>query len=63
MQVFEIQSMSCGGCAGRIARAIKDLDAQAKIEVDMPTRTVRVETTEDRASVTAALVDAGYPPK
>lgn len=63
MQVFEIQSMTCGGCAGRIARAIKGLDAQAKIEVDMPTRTVRVDTTEDRASVTAALVDAGYPPK
>lgn len=63
MQTFEIQSMTCGSCAGRIARAIKDLDAQAKVEVDMPTRTVRIDTTEDRASVVAALVDAEYPPK
>ena len=63
MQAFEIQSMTCGGCAGRVARAIKDLDAQAKVEFDMPTRTVRVQTTEDRAAVTAALVDAGYRPK
>jgi len=63
MQVFEIQSMSCGGCASRVAQAIRNLDAQAKIEVDVPARTVRVETTEDRASVAAALAEAGYPPK
>ncbi|WP_455240227.1 heavy-metal-associated domain-containing protein [Variovorax durovernensis] len=57
-----IQSMSCGGCASRIAQAVKNLDAQAKIEVDLPTKTVRVDSTEDRASVTAALTEAGYPP-
>ena len=63
MQEFEIQSMSCGGCASRVAQAVKNLYAQAKIEVDMPTRTVRIETTEDRATVAAALAEAGYPPK
>ncbi|MFH0129890.1 heavy-metal-associated domain-containing protein [Variovorax sp. EL159] len=63
MQEFEIQSMTCGGCASRVARAIKNLDAQARIEFDMPTRTVRIDTTEDRASVVAALAEAGYPPK
>ncbi|WP_454902675.1 heavy-metal-associated domain-containing protein [Variovorax gossypii] len=62
MQEFIIQSMSCGGCASRIAQAVKNLDAQAKIEVDLPTKTVRVDSTEDRASVTAALTEAGYPP-
>mgnify|MGYP002040504825 FL=1 len=63
MQEFEIQSMSCGGCASRVAQAVKNLDAQAKIEVDLPSRTVRIETTEDRASVAAALAEAGYAPK
>lgn len=63
MQVFEIQSMSCGGCASRVAQAIKSLDAQAKIEIDVPTRTVRIETTEARASIATALAEAGYPPK
>ncbi|WP_454909867.1 heavy-metal-associated domain-containing protein [Variovorax gossypii] len=62
MQEFIIQSMSCGGCASRIAQAVKNLDAQAKIEVDLPTKTVRVDSSEDRASVTAALTEAGYPP-
>lgn len=63
MQEFVIQSMSCGGCASRIAQAVKNLDAQAKIEVDLPSRTVRIESTEDRAAVTEALTEAGYPPK
>ena len=63
MQEFVIQSMSCGGCASRIAQAVRNLDATAKIEVDLPTRTVRIDSAEDRASVIAALTEAGYPPK
>ncbi|WP_439590538.1 heavy-metal-associated domain-containing protein [Hydrogenophaga sp.] len=62
MQEFEILSMSCGGCANRVVQAVKNLDAQARIEIDMPTRTVRIETTEDRASAAAALAQAGYRP-
>ncbi|QFZ85477.1 copper chaperone [Variovorax paradoxus] len=63
MQAFEIQSMTCGSCAGRITRAIKDLDPQARLEVDLKNRTVRIDTTEDGPSVMAVLTEAGYPPK
>lgn len=63
MQEFEIQSMSCGGCASRIVQAVKNLDTKAKIEVDLPNKMVRIETTEDRASVISVLTEAGYPPK
>ncbi|RSZ40928.1 MULTISPECIES: heavy-metal-associated domain-containing protein [unclassified Variovorax] len=63
MQEFEIQSMTCGGCASRVTQAIRKLDAQAKIEIDVPARKVRVETGEDRANVAAALAEAGYPPR
>ena len=63
MQEFVIQSMSCGGCASRITQVVKNLDAQAKIEVDLPTKMLRIDSTKDRASLTAALTQAGYPPK
>ncbi|RIX80273.1 heavy-metal-associated domain-containing protein [Acidovorax cavernicola] len=63
MEEFVIESMSCGGCAGRIARAVKQLDGQARIEVDLAARTVRIDSTEDRAAVADALTEAGYPPK
>ena len=50
MQEFVIQSMSCGGCASRITQVVKNLDAQAKIEVDLPTKMLRIDSVEDRAS-------------
>ena len=62
MQAFEIQSMTCGSCAGRITRAIKDLDPQARLEVDVKQRTVRIDTTENRPTLVAVLTEAGYPP-
>ena len=63
MKEFVIQSMSCGGCASRITQVVKNLDAQAKIEVDLPTKMLRIDSTTDRASLTDALTQAGYPPK
>jgi len=61
MYEFEIQSMTCGHCASHVTRAVKSLDAQAKVEVNLPTKKVLVESSEDRASVAAALAEAGYP--
>lgn len=63
MQEFVIQSMSCGGCASRITQAIKSVDIDAKIQVDLSTKTVRVDCSQGRSSVAAALRQAGYPPK
>ena len=62
MQEFAIPSMSCGGCASRITQTIKNLDTDAKIEVDLANKTVRIDSSQQRASVAAALKEAGYPP-
>lgn len=35
MQEFEIQSMTCGHCASRVAQVVRNLDTQARIEVDL----------------------------
>ena len=59
---FTIESMSCGHCVSVVTRAVKSADPQARVEVDLPTHKVRVETTEDRETVAAALEEAGYPP-
>lgn len=62
MQQFIIPSMSCGGCASRIAQTIHKLDADARVEVDLPHKTVRVDSNQEKAIVEAALKEAGYPP-
>jgi copper chaperone len=60
---FNIESMSCGHCVSVVTQAVKSVDPQAKVDVDLATHKVRVETSEDRETVAAALTEAGYPPK
>ena len=62
MLEFEIQSMTCGHCVSTVTRAIHAVDPQAKVEIDLPTHKLRVQTTQDRAGLVRALAEAGYAP-
>ncbi|CCM76877.1 heavy-metal-associated domain-containing protein [Rhizobium mesoamericanum] len=61
MYEFSIQNMTCGHCAGTVEKAIKATDPTALAKVDLPTRTAKVETTVDPATIAAAIENAGYP--
>ena len=61
MMELKIESMSCGGCAASVTKAIKQTDPKADVEVDLATRQVRIATREDRATIVQALSKAGYP--
>ena len=58
---FNIQSMSCGGCVNGVTRTVKQLDPQAEVQVDLASKKVTVQTTQDRQTLAAALTEAGYP--
>ena len=58
---FNVPDMSCGHCAGVITKTVKALDANASVNVDLTAKKVTVQTTQDRATVAAALAEAGYP--
>ena len=60
MHEFEIKDMTCGHCAGNVEKAIKSVDAQAVVSIDVPTRRVVVESTQPAAGFTQAIGDAGY---
>ena len=62
MLEFNVEGMSCGHCVGRVTKAVMQADPAAKVEVDLARHKVRVATGEDRATVAAALSEAGYPP-
>lgn len=59
---FNVEGMSCGHCVSMVTKAVKSVDPQAEVEVDLATHKVRVETQEDREAIAGALADAGYPP-
>ncbi|HSV48641.1 MAG TPA: heavy-metal-associated domain-containing protein [Ramlibacter sp.] len=62
MLEFKLPAMSCGHCASSVTEAVKSVDPQARVEVDLESKQVKVESTGDRASLAQALTDAGYPP-
>lgn len=58
---FEVKDMSCGHCVMSVTKAVKSVDSQAKVEVDLATKKVTVESGSDRKSIADALAEAGYP--
>ncbi len=60
MYELKVDGMTCGGCAASVKRALLSLDANAKIDVDLPSKTVKVETAAQLDSVKSAVEDAGY---
>ena len=58
---FNIPAMSCGHCAGVISQTVKALDPSAQVNVDLASKKVVVESSQDRHIVAKALAEAGYP--
>jgi copper chaperone len=56
---LEVKDMTCGHCAGVITKAVRDIDAQAKVDID---RTVRIESVHGTADFLSAIQEAGYTP-
>jgi copper chaperone len=63
MLEFDIQSMSCGHCVHAVTQAVREIDPQARVDVDLSAHKVRVQTEQPRDKVVAALTEAGYPPQ
>ena len=57
-----IPSMTCGHCVSVVTKAIKQADPLAKVDIDLASHRVRVETAADRATIDSAVTEAGYAP-
>lgn len=62
MLEMTIPSMTCGHCVGVVTKAIKEADPLATVDIDLASHSVRVQTTQDRAAIEAAVTEAGYTP-
>ncbi|ALK97734.1 hypothetical protein AB595_19680 [Massilia sp. WF1] len=61
MYTLKVEKMSCGGCAARVTRAVQTVDSQAKVEVLLKDRLVKVESAEAPDAIAHAITSAGYP--
>ena len=57
---FHVPDMSCGHCTAAITKEITALDPQAKVTIDLETRTAEVTTERPSIAVSDAIKAAGY---
>ena len=61
MLTLKVSGMTCGGCINAVTRAIQSQDPQAKVEADLATQTVNLETSLSATQAGQIITDAGFP--
>lgn len=59
-QSFNVQGMSCGHCVNAVTNAVKSVDPQAQVQVDLAKGKVDVQTQQDRQAIARAIEEEGY---
>jgi len=55
-----VKGMSCQHCVKAVTNAIQELDANAKVEIDLPSGQVAVQSSAPAAKLREAIAEAGY---
>lgn len=58
---LHIPKMSCGGCVNTISNAVKSIDANAKVDADIASKIVKVESVATEQALIEAITKVGYP--
>ena len=61
MFTLKVSGMTCGGCINAVTRAVQSQDPQAKVQADLITQTVNLETTLSPGQASQLITDAGFP--
>ncbi|MGV8864792.1 MAG: heavy-metal-associated domain-containing protein [Pseudomonas sp.] len=63
MTTFEVKDMTCGHCVNVITKAVLVLDPIAKVQIDLQSHRVQIESASVEASeLSHAIMEAGYSP-
>ena len=60
MQTFKVDGMTCGGCVGAVTRAVQTVDKDAKVEVDLASKTVKVDSNVSPLQILDVITHAGF---
>jgi copper chaperone len=62
MVELTLPTMTCGHCVRTVTATVAKVDDKAKLEVDLPSHKVRIESAKPSQDFVAALSDEGYAP-
>ena len=60
---LQVNDMTCGHCVGRVTKAVKDVDAAARVNIDLDRKHVSIDSAHGPEEFQAAIAEAGYTPK
>ena len=58
---LKVSGMTCGGCINAVTRAIQAQDPQAKVQADLATQLVTLDTQLSPELAAQLITDAGFP--
>jgi len=61
MLSLKVSGMTCGGCINAVTRAIQAQDPQAKVQADLASQMVNLETSLSVVQASQIITDAGFP--
>lgn len=61
-EILKVEGMSCQHCVNRVSEAIKNISANAEVDISLQDKTVIVKFDEsiDINSIKSAITDVGY---
>ncbi|RZA26168.1 MAG: copper chaperone [Proteobacteria bacterium] len=60
MYELQVEGMTCGGCVRSVTKAVQSVDGNARVDVDLASKKVTVESQAGLDAVKAAISEAGY---
>ncbi len=57
-----LPTMTCGHCVRTVTETVRRVDADAQLEIDLPTHRVQIDSPKAAAEFIAALTEEGYAP-
>ena len=60
MHQFQVENMTCSHCVQTVEKAVKSVDAGARVSIDLATKAVEVESPIASKALLAAIRNAGY---
>ena len=60
MQTFKVDGMTCGGCVAAVTRAVQAVDKDAKVDVDLASKTVKVDSNVSPLQIIDVITNAGF---
>jgi len=60
---IKVPDMTCGHCVSTITKAVKELDASAKVDISLAEHRVRVEGKASKEDLLHCVAAAGFTPQ